>query len=258
MHTTRRSFLILTPVICLLALITNILIIVTTKAKRNRKELNGFKHYDYMRLNAIINTSILVIQLFSLMNDCPPGFGCVQISHYVVIQLYKIIFHEFVSNVLRFLANITCMGFSLCRLGLIGNEHIAVVRIMTEEASIKACVGYSLLVGVPLCVVKIFGFRLNNNEPMVHQYPYRFVTPFSFDTYPIETQIFIFFDFLCDLINYMVFIVLIIIVDVYTVVKLKRTVGNKMKSCRKNFENVGRVLVAITLGRVEESGNKVK
>lgn len=61
--------ILISPVICLLGTIGNVLVVVVTSKKTNEKSLKE-NQYLYMKLKSIANCLILLIQIFSLLSDC--------------------------------------------------------------------------------------------------------------------------------------------------------------------------------------------
>ena len=125
-----RDFVFLSPflisilsfIVSLLGLIPNILTIIVVSHKDNKKTFEGKRQYDYMRLNYCV---ILIIQVFSLVNECELPFGlfCSGIRQLVPIQFYKIIFDQFFSSMFKTISNFTYMAFSFNRLSLVGKDH---------------------------------------------------------------------------------------------------------------------------------------
>ena len=57
-------------VISFIGLASNLSVIIVISHKKNEKELKEQKHFHYMRINAIFNALIFIIQIFELLNDC--------------------------------------------------------------------------------------------------------------------------------------------------------------------------------------------
>jgi hypothetical protein len=51
-----------TPVICLVGIVANILVLVTVARVKRDKEMKDHKHYDYMRINSICDICLFCVQ----------------------------------------------------------------------------------------------------------------------------------------------------------------------------------------------------
>lgn len=113
--------LLLTPVICLFGLITNILVVLVVR-KHSKSDLKT-KQYSYMKMNAVCNILVLAINLFGLINECQYPFGlfCSSVRENKLVQIYKIAAVEFLGNSLKSVSNFSYIAFSINRLLLVGN-----------------------------------------------------------------------------------------------------------------------------------------
>jgi hypothetical protein len=84
--------------ICLFGIFNNILVIISISDIKKQKELKNFLHYDYMRINSIVNCIILVIPIVGLINECTEQFWCSDISRLVFVQYYKIVVSQFLGT----------------------------------------------------------------------------------------------------------------------------------------------------------------
>ena len=175
---------------------------------------------------------ISVIELLSWMTECfyPFEAFCPEIRKLVPIQFFKIIFKECLVTMLRFMCNFTYVGFALNRIGLIGNGHGKIVTFISDyNLGIKKYIGFSLLISVSLSWIKGFKYEIN------YFYPYL--------SFPISNEIYVYEDTFPDaflkfyyvfysiseLLNYFVFVIICVIIDICMVVQLKRTLDEKVK-----------------------------
>lgn len=218
--------IIMMPIICLFGIITNILVVYVVGYKSSEKELTK-KHYKYMRLNSIINILILVIEPFSLITECQGfiiGYFCSPARFLLFFQFFKIIFLEYISNVLRMLSNFSYFGFAINRLSLIGKDHGKFVKNMSE-LKVRNFLGIVIGPCLALTVIKIFHSWPNSYDP-TYDYPF---TSVNFYVRLSDALIFVLlsFEFLFNLVNYFVFIVVNLVLDILLAVRMKRTLDEK-------------------------------
>ena len=216
------------PIICLLGIISNSLVIYTVSHKSNQKDLKE-NQYKYMRLNAIFNILILLIQPLTLISECRDynSLFCSSIRFWQFSQYFKIIFGEYFSNVFRLAANLIYIQFALNRLSLIGKEH---GKIVTSASKLKMK-QYICRIVIPclvLPVVKIFRYFPNSYHISL-DYP----IPISYYSQFINhSWIFVYMSFnvLFDFLNNFVFLVVNLIIDVNLAIKMKQTIDEKKKN----------------------------
>ena len=217
---------VLVPIVSTFGIITNVLIVYTVSHKSNQKSLKE-NQYKYMRLNAIFNIVILIIEPITLTSECHNynlGIFCSQIRTSMFAQYFKIIFSEYVSNVFRLAANFSYVVFALIRLSLIGREH---GKLVTKASKLKIK-GFILRFFAPcllLSTVKVFRFFPNS---LMSDFDY----PISIEQYFHQikitlTCVFLSFNLLYDFINYMLFLIINFIVDICLAVQMKQTISEK-------------------------------
>ena len=164
----QRSYLIhfiliiILPIVCLLGIVSNSLVIYTVTHKSNQKDLKE-NQYKYMRLNAIFNILILIIEPLTLISECNDynSLFCSRIRFWKFSQFFKIIFGEYFSNVFRLAANFTYVQFALNRLSLIGKDH---GKMVTNASKLKVgqFIGRIVIPCLFLPVIKIFRYLPNS------------------------------------------------------------------------------------------------
>ena len=233
------------PVFCFLGILTNSLIIFTLSIKDNKTDLNK-KHYHYLRLVSVINIVVLAINLLSPIYECQrfDRAYCSRFYKFTFIQYYKIIFGEFFNSVFKLISNFLYVGFSICRLSLIGKDHSKFIKFISD-VSIRTFIIGSCVISVALSTVKIFHYQVNTFNPQ-QDYPipydqnYNNVYSPNYDIYARLVNV---FNAIADLSTYFVFVLINLILDVVLVVKLKRTLADKLNSDNvKNSEIVFRII----------------
>ena len=224
--------IVIMPLVCLLGIIFNSLVICVVSNKSNQKDLKE-NQYKYMRLNAIFNILILIIEPFTLISECRDysSLFCSQIRFWQLSQYFKIIFGEYFSNVFRLAANFTYVQFALNRLSLIGRDH---GKLVTNAAKLKMR-QYIWRIIIPCLVlpaIKIFRYFPNSycidaDYPIPIGYYFKYLNSSLMFVYISVNITF-------DILNYFVFLVVNFIIDVNLAIKMKQTIEEK----RKNNENI--------------------
>ena len=213
-----------------LGIFTNISVVVILLHKENKDIFKGFKHYDYLCYNSIFSMLILVIQLLSWLTECfyPYEAFCSEIRKLVAIQLFKMIFKECFITAFRFMWNFTYVAFALNRISLIGKDHGKLVKFMAE-VGMKTYLAICLLLSCGFSAVKYFKYEINYGQsessyPISNEHDLSSIhrTHISNDGVIIANSIF-------DILNYLVFEVIIFIIDIYLLVRLRQTLAEKMK-----------------------------
>ena len=229
--------LILSPLIYLLGLVSNIIvIIVISKYFANLKE----KHYLYMRINAVTNSILMIIYLLSLATECQYPFGlyCSKIHDFKAIFYFKVIVIEYLGNTLKLISNFSYIAFSLSRTLLIGKDHGSFLKLFSNDIkNLKKYIITVILISLVSNIVRILQYDLSQNFAYHRKSPLLinefFVVVYHFDELKREDKIIkliLIFKGISDLINNLLFVVLNFIVDVYMTVRLKRTLDEKMNT----------------------------
>lgn len=225
-------FIFMSQVVCLIGLISNTLVIITVSHKKNRKELEDKRHYDYMRLNSIVNCCISILHIIGLLNECTKEFWCSAVSNLVPIQYLKIVFSSFLDTLFRFMANFIYVAFCLCRISLIGKDHTRIVSIVSEKMKIKTYMGISLFLSALFSVVKCFDYKINEFMDYSLDYPEKILW-FSSGRSPGDSihnfsgYLYFVSSIICDLLKYPVFITIVLILDLKTAKRLEKTILEK-------------------------------
>ena len=240
-YLTHFILIIILPIVCLLGIVSNSLVIYTVSHKSNQKDLKE-NQYKYMRLNAIINILILVIEPLTLISECRDynSLFCSSIRFWQFSQFFKIIFGEYFSNVFRLAANFIYVQFALNRLSLIGKDHGKLVT-NASKLKVRQYIGRIVIPCLILPVVKIFRFfpnsyRIEAEYPIPIGYYFIFLSRSRSLIY-----VYMSFNVLFDILNYVVFLIVNFIIDVNLAIKMKQVIDeknkNKANSASKNSDN---------------------
>ena len=182
-----------------------------------------------MRLNALFNALILTIEPILLISECKEykAMFCSTVRFSQFSQYFKIIFGEYFSNLLRLASNLIYVQFALNRLSLIGKKNDKQV-VNKSHLTVKQFLGLIIIPCSLLTVVKVFRF-LPNTAIVDADYPNSIGYFFKFFD-PSIVYVYLSFNALFDMINYVVFLVVNFIIDVKLAIKLKRTIDEKQKN----------------------------
>ena len=228
---TQSIINILSYILSIFGIVTNLLVIITISSKKNKEEFKDIKQYDYLRLNSICSCLILIIHLISWLNECVYPFQvfCPIIRKTVFMQWFKIIVEETLMTALQFMNNFTYIGFAFNRISLIGKDHNKLVKFMSD-LGIKKYIAFSLFLSIGLSVIKVFEYDINPGKTL-------FSYPISYDYvssyYPFSsTSIFFILIFVSDLLNHVVFLLINLAIDIGMIVKLRQTLNERIEKAK--------------------------
>jgi hypothetical protein len=117
------------------------------------------------------------------------------------------------------------VAFALNRISLIGKDHGKIVTFMSE-LGIKKYIGVTIVISVSLSWIKYFKYEINffyshSSYPLSNEMDINNFVSNRFDDF------YFIFNFICDLFNYLVFVVICFIIDIFMVVILRRTLNEK-------------------------------
>ena len=211
-------------------IVTNLLVIITISSKKNKEEFKDIKQYDYLRLNSICNCLILLIHMISWLNQCNYPFQvfCPIIRKTVFMQWFKIIVEETLMTALKFMNNFTYVGFAFNRISLIGKDHNKLVKFMSD-LGIKKYIAFSLFISIGFSVIKVFEYDINPIIPYI-SYPvsYEYISNSELDS----NSLFYIFNFISDLINHLVFLLVNLAIDIGMIVKLRHTLNEMLEKAK--------------------------
>ena len=211
-------------ILAILGLVSNILIIITVSSNRNEADIKEYKQYDYLRLNSICNCLILIIHMTTWLNGCiyPFQLFCPIIRKTVFMQYFKIIFQDVLMTALRFINSFTYIGFAFNRISLIGKYQNKLVKFMCET-SIKKFIAVSLFISIGLSVIKFFKYDINYGSPL-DSYPISYDYSISNTSSKNLNVFFFILNFISDILNHFVLLLVNLAIDIGLIIKLKQQV----------------------------------
>lgn len=155
---------IISPIICLFSILINLL---NLKILFNIKMFQRSMKNKLMIVNSLINFLYSVIYCVHLINKCVyvNGIFCSAIMRNKYVQLFDIIFVEFLVGVLKIWSNITIILLSWIRLSRLIESQPIVKKIakLKQKKIFKFTFGFFLTISILLCVDKLFTVRINEN-----------------------------------------------------------------------------------------------
>lgn len=222
--------ILFSPLVCVFAMCVNSLIIIVVLHKKNRLELKE-NQYKYALINSAVNLFICAIQILGLVNECqePFGFYCSSIRELQVIQYFKIVFDGFFSAFFRLMSNFTYVGFSICRLSLIGQDHDKATKFVSR-LKIWKFILFSIVLSTGLSVCKALRYRANKFS-RIRSFP---LLIFQQDEYydpnnkvARHLKIVSSFTAVYDVINYVVFVLVTLFLDACLVKRMRKVIREK-------------------------------
>jgi hypothetical protein len=143
------------------------------------------------------------------------------------MQYFKIIVQDVLMTALQFMNSFTYIGFAFNRISLIGKDHNKLVKFMSE-LGIKKYIGVTIIISIGLSINKFFKYDINIED--------------SFQSYPIsleymsreekdsENLIFYILNFISDIFNYFIFLIVNFAIDIGMIVKLKQTLKERLEN----------------------------
>lgn len=224
--------------LAIFGLITNLLVVITLSSKMNKDDLKEYNQYNYMGINSICSCLILLIHFVSWLTECsfPYQVFCPEFRKTLFFQYTKIIVVEMLTNCLRLMNNFTYIAFSFNRISLIGKDHNKLVKFMSDVGVKKYTIACTCL-SLSLSVVKFFSFRINIHNPNF-EYPIQYDYVSSSIDMNSSNPIYFVFNFISDLLNYVVFLFVHLAIDIGLVVKLKQTLNEKLEKAKSYSSEV--------------------
>ena len=237
------------PLVGLFGLITNTFIVYVVSLTENKEYLNA-KQYSYMRIASIANALVCFISMFTPMYQCQSSDGiyCSSVYDLVFTQYFRIICVEFISSVLKMLSNFSYLGFLITRSSLIGKNHGKFIQFFSELSIVKF-LSVSLILSSLFSIVKIFHYQVNTFDTNL-DYPSQFERNYNniFSSgFEVKSRLISIFNAISDLINYILFIVFNLILDICLIVKLKATLSSRVNntSSSNNQDVINRAITSV-------------
>ena len=237
------------PLVGLFGLLTNSFIVFVVSLDENKEYLKA-KQYSFMSISSIANAVVCFISMFTPMYQCQSfaGIYCSSVYDLVFTQYFRIICVEFISSVLKMLSNFSYLGFLIARSSLIGKNHGQLIQIFSKISIFKFTT-VSFVLSTLFSIVKIFHYQVNTFDTNL-DYP----TPYDRNLnnifspgFEVKSRLISIFNAISDLINYILFIVFNLILDIFLIFKLKATLSRRVNSTSSsnNQDVINRAITSV-------------
>jgi hypothetical protein len=174
------------------------------------------------------------------MTECfyPFQVFCPEIRKVVFVQFFKIIAKECLTSALRFMLNFTYIAFALNRIGVIKKDPNKLVSFMSN-VGIKKYVAISCLISIGLSGMKYFKYDVNYGNQLMN-YPisneWDIFNVYIKSSHTLDDAFFV-VNSISDITNYVLFVLICFIIDIYMVVQLRKVMSEKMQKIKKLYAN---------------------
>lgn len=122
--------------------------------------------------------------------------------------------------------NFSYLAFAFNRISLIGRDHPKLVEKMSNM-KIRKYLSVTSIISISLSVVKGFKYRINYDHSELN-YPYLADTDIQNIKRNWTNDLYTISNFISDTLNYVLFVLVNLIVDVYMLVRLRQTLNQKL------------------------------
>lgn len=223
----------LLPTACITGISFNYLIIKTIVDKRNRKNLSA-KQYKFMLYMTVFNLIYCFINIFNLIGECRFEYGlfCSSIKGTIISIIYFPVVYGILGNFLILGSNFSYIAFAINRYLLIGKNHhryfVKFSKIDTKKY-FRVMIMISFIMSPSRYLSYINYSEIKETyQPKEYPYYYQYTTQVYLPAGKLEfLKIFTGYNFISDLLNYVIFFVFNLIMDILLIRKLKDTLNNR-------------------------------
>lgn len=163
--------IILNSLFSIIGIVTNILSILVSifLLKTKNLKVSRFLNQIFL-LYSSVNFSIFLINILNLMNKCVyvNGIFCSKIIRNYYVQLFEIVFGQFLTNILKFVSNICITCISINRL-----ENLISQKKLLQNINFKKLVFILFLFGIFLSFDKLVSISINFDYFVLEEKDYR-------------------------------------------------------------------------------------
>ena len=163
----------MSPTICVIGIITNLLTILTLRQDLNSKKEKDKRISDHMLINSIFNIIYCIFTLLKLINVCIFDLSVFCSSLYIseTSQYFSIIVINFLGNIIKLCCNASFISFSLSRYSLTVNNKNRVIKKL-DGLSLMAYYSLMLMICTLLSIFKLFQYQTNEIFNSAKSFPY--------------------------------------------------------------------------------------
>ena len=233
------------PIFSVLGVVTNFVTLLIVSNKKSKKVFKN-SMYDHIKINSMFNFSYCLINSFSLINLCIDNqmAFCSSIYKTKFAQYFRIIFTNYLGNILKFSCSVSYIAFSASRFLHSTNTSKTDSRPISHwlnNLNLKKFYSSLFAFSALFSIFKIFQFRENEFYGSYEQ-------GFPFDVYDIRycsndlyfSQTFSFnckfisiLNLINNILNHIVFFIVSIIIDIFL---LRFTHAEVKRKKQSNFD----------------------
>ena len=226
--------ILLKPLFCGIAIVSNILIIIVISNKKRKKDFKD-QMYKLILLNAVFNILYSVIMALKLINEClfyySPVF-CSILYQTPSSQYFKIIVVNFLGSTFKTCSSLTYIAFSLSRFILIAEKYKKVTFLKKfNELKLIVFVVAFITMSALISGYKLFQYKLNRIHFPLKSFPYEIYDEIACKetSHYKQCRMFTSFKIIDNVINDIAFFVLNIVIDCSLFVAFRKEIEKKKK-----------------------------
>lgn len=221
------------PLASFVGMIISALSVITISKLDKKQDKKILRQFYYLKFNGIFNFFYCFIQNCRLIYSWPNVFGK-GIEFMVFSQYFRIIFGEYILKCLKLCSNFTFIMFSIIRCSMAKDSRNflnPIYKINQKKLTVSIVLFSSFI-----CFIKLFSFQINYFDPNF-EYPSQKSFYYQMSA-NIRGQILInIFNFLCDLIIYLFFIIAHLIADIILLINVYNNLRIKKKLCVRKMSD---------------------
>ena len=167
--------ILLKPLFCLVAVVTNVLVILVITNKKQKKLFKDLM-YKLIILNAVFNICYSAIMALKLLNEClfyTSTIFCSSVYQWHLSQYVKIIIVQFLGNTFKTCSSLSYIAFSFSRFILVNEKNKRNKYFQRFiQLSMKKFIVCFILLGGLLSFYKLFQYRVNVIHLPLKSFPY--------------------------------------------------------------------------------------
>ena len=224
--------ILLKPLVCILALVSNGLTIAVLTNRSLKSEFND-QMYRHILLNAVFNLVYSGIMALKLaVNEClyyQASVFCSSLYQTNASQYFKIVVVDFLGNTFKTGSNLSYISFAFTRIALVRQQSVH--RSVSRQKFSATYFVVFVCVGALLSGYKLFQYKLNWQHKPQKAFPYEIYDEVACSTRNLRVPCTLFtaFKFADNAVNDVLFFVLNVVLDVYLFVLFEREIKSKKK-----------------------------
>lgn len=132
----------------------------------------------------------------------------------------------------KFMCHFSYLAFALNRISMLGKDHVKLV-VFISKVNFKGYIVVTLFISLGFSVIKFFKYKINYDQ-FETSFPILLEQDILMDSYlSYSNDAYFIINSILDILNYVIFVFICFIIDVWMVIRLRRTLDEKAKGLRK-------------------------